>query len=407
MLALRRLASPLPKVTSATANTPVQGRRSNHGIRLALCFVIMIRSPAAPTLTPAELVGTPHGTRACRRRDYTAYLAQCMRPAIRALMLVALFGYAAATVISALAVASAIPLWLRLTPMLALLLSAAAASRMRSPLALSLLTLTCVLTLEIGSNLNAFGRVQGLPWVMPGTLLVPVGSAVIWLARWDFVVAMVLCAIGPLPMLLYDRAYDGQVLPYLVYMVIAIALACVLRAFMTRTLFAQFRLQQRLREKAHTDGLTGLLVRNRFLELAQTALQDASGKRWPAGLMYIDADHFKRLNDNHGHAAGDAALVALADALRGQMRRGDLIGRIGGEEFALLLPGVDLQQTCQRAEQLRVAMHVILRPDGPLTISIGVAASSAAAEDIEALLARADRALRQAKRDGRDRVAIG
>jgi diguanylate cyclase (GGDEF)-like protein len=367
---------------------------------------MIIRLPDAKTLMSAELVGAHSGTRADRRREYTVYLAQCMRPAIHALMLVALFGYAAALVINALAVAGAAPLWLQLLPTLPLLLLAGATSRSRSPLALSLLTLTCVLTLEIACNLNALGRVQALPWVMPGTLLVPIGSAVVWLARWDFIAAMLLCAIGPLPMLLYDRTSDGQVLPYLIYMVVAIALASVLRAFMTRTLFAQFQLQQRLREQAHTDGLTGLLVRNRFLDLAHAALEDPSGKRWPAGLMYVDADHFKQLNDNHGHAAGDAALVALADMLRGRMRQGDLIGRIGGEEFALLLPGLDLQQTCQRAEQLRVAMHAIRRPDGPLTVSIGVAASTAAGENIEALLARADKALRKAKHDGRDRVAI-
>ena len=406
MLALRRHASPLPKVTHAEASRPVQAWQSHHGIGLASCFTIMIRPPAAHAQTPAELAGAQPVIRADRRREYTVYLAQCMRPAIHALTLVAVFGYAAASVISALALASAVPLWLRLTPTLPLLLVAAATSRMRSPRTLSLLMLTVVLTLEIGSNLNALGRVQGLPWAMPAALLVPAGTATIWLARWDFIAAMVLCAIGPLPMLLYDRAHHGQVLPYLVYMGIAIALACVLRAFMTRMLIAQFRLQQRLREQAHTDGLTGLLARNRFLQLAHAALEDASGKRWPAGLMYVDADHFKRLNDNHGHAAGDAALVALADALRGRMRQGDLIGRIGGEEFALLLPGLDLQQTCQRAEQLRLAMHAIQRPDGPLTVSIGVAASAGVGGDIEALLARADKALRQAKRDGRDRVAI-
>ena len=79
-------------------------------------------------------------------------------------------------------------------------------------------------------------------------------------------------------------------------------------------------------------------------------------------MLYLDADHFKPLNDDYGHAAGDAALVSLAIALRAQTRQDDLIGRIGGEEFAMLLPGLDLPQAAARAEYLRLAVHAINRP---------------------------------------------
>jgi diguanylate cyclase (GGDEF)-like protein len=122
-------------------------------------------------------------------------------------------------------------------------------------------------------------------------------------------------------------------------------------------------------------------------------------------MLFLDADHFKQLNDQYGHAAGDAALVALAATMRRQMRQGDLIGRIGGEEFAVLLPGNNLEQARQRAEQLRQSIHQIQRPDGPLTTSIGIAECSPRCRDgIEALLVRADQAMRQAKSAGRDRV---
>jgi diguanylate cyclase (GGDEF)-like protein len=173
---------------------------------------------------------------------------------------------------------------------------------------------------------------------------------------------------------------------------------------MARTLFEQFRLERQLREQANTDGLTGLLLRNRFLELARLVLRDAHRQQKPACGLFLDADHFKQLNDDHGHAAGDAALIALAAILRAQMRESDLIGRIGGEEFALLLPGLDMRQASSRAEQLRLAVHAVQRPDGPLTVSIGIAECLHVNEDIEALLARADQAMRRAKIEGRDRA---
>ncbi|MBB6188151.1 GGDEF domain-containing protein [Rhodanobacter sp. MP7CTX1] len=348
-------------------------------------------------------ISPQHSCEPDQRREYTQYLAQRMRPMIQALMLVACLAYVAATAASTLVAASSLPLLLRLTPALPLLLVATAATRVRRPLSLSLLALSCVLLLEIGINLNGMGHVRGQPWVLPG-LLLPVASSVIWLGLWDFTVAMALCAFGPLSMLVLGAADGVQIVQYAVYMAIAISLSAVLRAFMARTLFEQFRLERQLREQANTDGLTGLLLRNRFLELARLALGEAHRQQKPASTLFLDADHFKQLNDDHGHAAGDAALIALAATLRAQMRKSDLIGRIGGEEFAMLLPGLDLHQASRRAEQLRLAVHAVQRPDGPLTVSIGVAECLHAAENIEALLARADQAMRRAKFDGRDRA---
>lgn len=339
------------------------------------------------------------------RREYLHYLAQRMAPAIQALTLLAVFAYLLAAGGRALVSSSPVPLPLRLAPALPLALLALAARREKRPLPLSLLALSCVLLLEVGVNLNGVGQVPGQRLVLPG-LLLPVASSVIWIGRWDFIAAMALCALGPLPMLLRGTVNELPVVQYAVYMTIAIAVATVLRAFMTRTLLEQFRLEKKLRAQANTDGLTGLLQRNRFLELARRELTDIYLQQMPAAMLYLDADHFKQLNDEFGHAAGDAVLVKLANGLRVQMRDSDLVGRVGGEEFAALLPGLTLQQAHARAEQLRQAMRTIHRPDRSLTISIGIAPCNRPGESIESLMSRADKAMRQAKIDGRNQVVI-
>ncbi len=341
-----------------------------------------------------------------QQRLHASYLAQRMAPTIHALLLLAAVMYVFATVARSVVGLGAAPttlLW-RLTLVVPLMAIALAARRTRRPLPLSGLALGCVLLLEIGINLNAAGSAAGQPWVMPG-LLLPVASSVIWTGRWDFFAAMTLCALGPLPALWIGGIDPAHASQFVVFMGMSIALACVLRSFMTRTLLEQLRLEQQLRERANTDGLTGLLLRNRFLELARDALRKGRHQQQSICMLYLDVDHFKLLNDNHGHAAGDAALAAVAMALRSQNREVDLIGRMGGEEFALLLPGISLQQASHRAEALRLAVRGIRRANGPLTISIGIAeCARGSCAGVEMLLAQADHAMRQAKTRGRDRI---
>ena len=165
-----------------------------------------------------------------------------------------------------------------------------------------------------------------------------------------------------------------------------------------------------MKRLATTDELTGLLNRRAFFARANEARMLALRLRQPIALLMIDIDHFKKLNDRYGHASGDEALVQFARATNDALRGHDILGRMGGEEFALALPGTGLDGALQAAERLRQAtMEIALLTCGggyTMTVSIGVVTIDAN-EDLPAALARADRALYGAKRNGRNRVELG
>ena len=169
------------------------------------------------------------------------------------------------------------------------------------------------------------------------------------------------------------------------------------------------RLLDRLERIASRDSLTGAAARHAFLETATACLARARARDEPLSVVVIDLDHFKAVNDAFGHAAGDNALRLVAHALRGALRDEDLLGRIGGEEFAALLPGADLATARLVAERLRAAVSAaVLEIEGlrvPLSVSAGVACLRPSDLDLGGLLGRADRGLYQAKRGGRDQVA--
>jgi diguanylate cyclase (GGDEF)-like protein len=128
------------------------------------------------------------------------------------------------------------------------------------------------------------------------------------------------------------------------------------------------------------------------------------------GALMIDADHFKRINDTYQHAGGDTVLQALTATLKREVRGGDLVGRLGGEEFAILLPRTGLAAAQQTAERVRLAIAAMLvESDGatiPVTVSIGLTVLAQGDAGMDALLARADLALYSAKRNGRNRVEV-
>ena len=162
---------------------------------------------------------------------------------------------------------------------------------------------------------------------------------------------------------------------------------------------------------ARTDAKTGLLNAGAWQREAAVEVTRAAPAQTPLAVAIADIDHFKAVNDTHGHLAGDAVLAAVSAAMRDLLRDCDLCGRFGGEEFALLLPRTTAAQALEVTERIRQGISQLAIPrDGTaairVTISIGVAVPSQARRTLDDLLAAADHALYQAKRSGRDRVVI-
>jgi len=169
------------------------------------------------------------------------------------------------------------------------------------------------------------------------------------------------------------------------------------------------RLQLHFMSLSQVDGLTGIANRPHFLQQAQDTLASAHKARQPLCIILCDLDHFKSINDRHGHAAGDQVLRQTATECQTYMRSGDLFGRFGGEEFSFLMAGCELEDARLRAEQLRLTIAGICADgamDSTVSASFGIASTTASGYDLRQLLAHADSALYAAKRAGRNRVAV-
>ena len=166
---------------------------------------------------------------------------------------------------------------------------------------------------------------------------------------------------------------------------------------------------ERIRALATHDDLTGLANRRAALDRMRSDLAVRGRPEPLMTLALMDLDHFKSVNDGHGHAAGDAVLRRFADAGRSVVRQGDTLARWGGEEFLLVMPATDEAQAMAAMQRLRAAVRQIdfddLVPGLRISFSAGVA-ECAGAQDLEAAIARADAAMYQAKQTGRDRVVV-
>ena len=183
-----------------------------------------------------------------------------------------------------------------------------------------------------------------------------------------------------------------------------IAIAFILLAM------AKERTEHRHKTAALVDPLTGIANRRAFLQDGEAHLKRHAADPRPTAVMLLDLDNFKSINDRFGHAVGDRVLEIFADVSSGCLRRVDLFGRFGGEEFAALLRDTTRERATAVAEQIRVSFADAAREvDGrpvAATVSIGIVISHDAVLDLSALLAQADHALYRAKDAGRDRVEI-
>jgi diguanylate cyclase (GGDEF)-like protein len=170
----------------------------------------------------------------------------------------------------------------------------------------------------------------------------------------------------------------------------------------------QKRMEEELRRLATTDPLTGAFNRRAFMEAARINLIRAARYQEPLTVILADIDHFKKVNDTHGHATGDEALKLFVSTVQATLRETDVLGRMGGEEFAVLLPHTAMDAAMGLANRLREILAGILvpYPGGTLqfTVSMGVSSYRDHGDSIDALLQSSDEALYAAKEGGRNRV---
>ncbi|MBL8521299.1 MAG: GGDEF domain-containing protein [Betaproteobacteria bacterium] len=194
-------------------------------------------------------------------------------------------------------------------------------------------------------------------------------------------------------------------------LVLTIALLLVLLGGLSWYIWRQRQQNRRFADLALRDDLTGLPNRRSIIEFARGQYHQALTHQQKLVIALIDIDHFKPINDEHGHAVGDKVLTAFATLCQQQLRSNDRLGRYGGEEFMLVMPGSDIAQAPQVFTRLRLAMRQLdvegWSASHQLTFSMGAADLNTPGEDLDAIIKRADEALYRAKQGGRDRHETG
>jgi diguanylate cyclase (GGDEF)-like protein len=270
---------------------------------------------------------------------------------------------------------------------------------------------------------------------VPGAVRVSLAGPDAWLTRPAVVLTAVGCAVmfallssaiqsvathlaqpgAPLVATIRDREsllldLTETCVGILVAITCALSFLLLLVALPPVILLQRCLMHQQLAAAARTDPKTGLLNATAWQREADAEVSRAQRSGVPLALLLVDVDHFKRVNDRHGHLIGDQVLRALAAELRQQVRESDVVGRFGGEEFTVLLPRTDATEACRIAERLRTSASLLrvcaTEAKIKVTVSIGVAVLGQHGGDLFELLAAADLALYRAKDAGRDTVRL-
>lgn len=236
----------------------------------------------------------------------------------------------------------------------------------------------------------------------------------LWIAVLGWFVAMftmhVASKAGVLPFLsLFEASIaPSDIVTFAAERAAAAALIYIPLAIVMDHLITVWRRDERtMSEAAQLDSLTGAYTRGFAMEVMERALVRARGDSRPLAVLMLDLDHFKRVNDAHGHARGDLVLKETTRAMQSTLRADDIVGRFGGEEFVVLLPGADLAQALGAAERCRASVEKMKIPGAPylsVTASVGVAAFPDHGSELDALLRASDRAMYAAKAAGRNRI---
>jgi diguanylate cyclase (GGDEF)-like protein len=245
------------------------------------------------------------------------------------------------------------------------------------------------------------------PLQMPGLLIVMFFGVIALPRAADSLVNVVLAAIS-VPLVLPRHPHQADVIYEIAHFATVVALVWAAVALLERLAAQSFAYRSRLQREASTDALTGLHNRREFESGMVREMERARRMHVPLSLAILDIDFFKRINDQHGHDIGDAVLREVAATLQRHIRKSDLLARIGGEEFALVMLGTQPPGAWVVLERLRNAVAALRIPAGGqeigCTISIGITDRVETDVDWPMLYKRADGALYEAKERGRNRV---
>ncbi|MBS7776779.1 GGDEF domain-containing protein [Acidovorax sp. CCYZU-2555] len=262
-----------------------------------------------------------------------------------------------------------------------------------------------IATVSLNSYLGALGTDRPLMYFLPAAVIIVLTTSFFWITLRQWIGGALVSYACFLPFIIDHTASRTDTVFSLLFAGMALVTGFVSHMRIQDSQHRAFEQECRLAELSVTDTLTGASSRAEFLQQAEKAAVRARATGAPLTLLYLDIDHFKRLNDGHGHAAGDAVLRGMSDVLKHSLRASDVFGRLGGEEFCVLLPDQTEHSACALADRLRLLLAQVPRPDARLTVSAGIAGMRTG-ESVVQTLHRADLAMLQAKQMGRDRACV-